>query len=584
VRAIDRLNALANATNSTTTHEHPVARGHLLPLDGVRGLAILMVMGTHAFESNYETTSCRVGEGMLRVLRELPLVWFLIGALFAGLCILLLRRTESSWRLVYLRRLAMGAGLLTLAIFVALNLYSIRSYMLDADEADILSIAMASLHGQPMYHAVNSPNFSYSMIYGPLTFLIYRVGLVIGDGRFWVLRAMLVVANLLLCCVLYSTFRKVVRRDTALALMALPLCQLLVQVKYAFGLRPDAWIVLAMALAVRSTLIDADLTAAVLTGFFAGIAIDLKATVGLAFLLLLLMLYRRSGSKPVAIAAGVATVTALIPFALPNISLVDYWLWLTVAGHEGVSVGMVGWSLAYAIFMILPLVVFRLCGINPWPGTPGRRSLPEIALFICCLLAAVAVASKPGAGIWHFWQLMPILAAYVALAAGRSQTSNTERVAYAILIVTLGSTAVALPYVRRDISTLKAPSAAVLEQLSLGERQIGDYLNLYRGRTIQVGYGRWHSPVESLRYIPVLHGQPYTLDGSERLEVFLVRFPYRVLEKMNHCTDDVWLIPHGERPFTFYYVFPPELHDTFVRDYAIEQRGAAFDAWVCKAR
>lgn len=136
---------------------------------------------------------------MLRVLRELPLVWFLIGALFAGLCILVLRRTEPSRRLVYLRRLAMGAGLLTSAIFVVLSLYSIHSYMLDgADEADILSIATASLHGQPMYHAVNSPNFSYSMLYGPLTFLIYRVGLVIGGGRFWVLRAMLVAANLLL--------------------------------------------------------------------------------------------------------------------------------------------------------------------------------------------------------------------------------------------------------------------------------------------------------------------------------------------------------------------------------------------------
>ncbi len=55
--AIDRLNALANPANSTATHEHPVAGGHLLPLDGVRGLAILMVICSHAFESNYETAS-----------------------------------------------------------------------------------------------------------------------------------------------------------------------------------------------------------------------------------------------------------------------------------------------------------------------------------------------------------------------------------------------------------------------------------------------------------------------------------------------------------------------------------------------
>ena len=42
-----------------------VARGHLLPLDGVRGLAILMVMGCHAFESNYEG-----GSPMVRAVGE----------------------------------------------------------------------------------------------------------------------------------------------------------------------------------------------------------------------------------------------------------------------------------------------------------------------------------------------------------------------------------------------------------------------------------------------------------------------------------------------------------------------------------
>jgi peptidoglycan/LPS O-acetylase OafA/YrhL len=35
--------------------ERHVARGHLLALDGVRGLAILMVIACHAFESDYES-------------------------------------------------------------------------------------------------------------------------------------------------------------------------------------------------------------------------------------------------------------------------------------------------------------------------------------------------------------------------------------------------------------------------------------------------------------------------------------------------------------------------------------------------
>jgi hypothetical protein len=517
---------------------------------------------------------------MLRFLRELPLVWFLIGSAIAGIGILLMRHSEAGPRVKLVRMLALGAGLLTLAIFIGLNLYSVHSYMLDLDEADILSIA--SLHGQPMYHSVHSPNLSYSMMYGPLTFLIYRVGLVVGGGRFWVMRAMLVIVNLGLCVVLYSIFRKVVRRDVALALMALPLCQFLVQIKYAFGLRPDIWIVLAIALAVRSVLMDAELPAAILAGLFGGIAVDIKATVGFAFLLLLLMLYRRSGMKVVVIAAGVATITALAPFALPDISLVNYWSWLALAGHEARSARMIGVASAYAVFLILPLVVLRLNDIRTWAGRRGRRSTLEISLLTGCLLVAIAVASKTGAGIWHFWQFTPVVAAYVAVAVGRVQTSHTERLAYATYIVAVGSMVVALTYVRRDVALLRAPGPAAQEQLRIGRQEIDAYMKLYRGRTIQEGYGESHSAVESLRYIPVLRGQPYTLDGSERLEAFFIPFPAGILEGMEHCNNNVWLIPHGEKPMVFWYVFPPALHDTFVREYRMDQQGKALDAWVCK--
>ena len=521
---------------------------------------------------------------MLRFLRELPLVWFLMGASVAWLAILLLRRSEAGRRVRVVGWLGQGSGLVTLGVFVALNACSLWSYMLDIDEADILSISALSTHGKPVYHAINSASLSYSMMYGPLTFLIYHVGLLVGGGRFWVMRAMVVLANLLLCFVLYSTFRKVVSRNVAVALMALPLCQLLIQIKLSFGLRPDIWIVLGIALAVRATLMDSEIGAAILAGFFAGIVIDLKATVGFAFLLLLLMLYRRSGLKSVAIAAGVATLTGLAPFALPNISLANYWSWLTLAGHETRSAEMVGTASAYAIFLILPLVLLRWYGIPIWPERPGRRPVAEVSLLVCCLVVAIMVASKTGAGIWHFWQLTPILAAYAVLAIGRASTVHPERIAYAVCILAMGNMVVALSFVRRDISMLNVLPLAQREQLSTGRREIDNYLKLYGGRSIQMGYGDRRSLVETLRYIPVLRGQPYTLDASERLEVFLVPFPSELITKMAQCRNDVWLIPHGEPPFVYTYVYPPELHDTFVRDYKIDQQGAELDAWVCKAR
>ena len=94
---------------------------------------------------------------MLRILREFPLVWFLLGSLVAFLCIFLLRGTEPYRRPVTVKRMALGAGLLTLCIFVGLNVVSMHSFMLSTDglEADILSVALASAvlahsgHGKP---------------------------------------------------------------------------------------------------------------------------------------------------------------------------------------------------------------------------------------------------------------------------------------------------------------------------------------------------------------------------------------------------------------------------------------------------
>jgi peptidoglycan/LPS O-acetylase OafA/YrhL len=86
--AIGRLNVLAIATNFMTVKEPRVARGHLLPLDGVRGLAILMVMGCHAFESNYERASPVVrfiGEFLHYGIVGVDLFFVLSGFLITGI-------------------------------------------------------------------------------------------------------------------------------------------------------------------------------------------------------------------------------------------------------------------------------------------------------------------------------------------------------------------------------------------------------------------------------------------------------------------------------------------------------------------
>ena len=375
------------------------------------------------------------------------------------------------------------------------------------------------------------------------------------------------------------------RREMALALTGLPLCALMEHMRYALGMRADVWIVLAVALAVRAACMESGVWAGLLAGIFVGVAVDLKATVAVTALLVLVLLYQRHGRKPVAIAAGMAALTAFAPFTLHGFSLEGYLAWLNSApaGLRSIDHALVIPAFAYAAFLLAPFVLLRCMGIDPLPGARGWRAVLYGAWIVGCVLAVAFVAAKPGTGMWHLWQLIPLLSGYLAIALGQPGIAGTRRAAIAVLAIAMGGMAVGLSFLRRDVAFVRHATAQE-QQLREGRSELDAYLQMYRGRTVQVGYGEGDPAVEWLRYIPVLYGQPYTLDGSLRLEGFFEKFPSGVVAKMNHCTDDVWLIPHGEPPFILGYIFPAQLREAFLKNYGIERQGAALDAWVCKAR
>jgi hypothetical protein len=97
-----------------------------------------------------------------------------------------------------------------------------------------------------------------------------------------------------------------------------------------------------------------------------------------------------------------------------------------------------------------------------------------------------------------------------------------------------------------------------------------------------MGYGSIDGDYRtSPRYVLVYKGQPYTLEGNTgRFETMLLPFPVNVLNQMEHCKDDVWLVPHSQEPFDL-WVFRDDLRRTFVQNYRIDKNDGIYDAWVC---
>ncbi len=489
-----------------------------------------------------------------------------------------------------LQRIAFFAGLSILATYLIFTLCSLRSFTLDFDEANILSIAAASLHGQPVYHSLHSPDASYAYQYGPMTFLIYRTAMVFGQGAFWVLRVPVVLANIFFCLALLSTLRKFVNWQMAVALMAFPLCAMMHYVNCSLGLRADIWILLALALALRCSLMERPWLAILLTGVFGGLAVNFKVPAVLGFSLILVMIFRRFGVKAAIVTLITGTATALAPFAIQNISLKNYLAWVGQSGKTGPDPHVMPFCFFYAIFLLLPLLALRWAGLPIWPSTSAegarRFTFVEPTLFALCLFAGAFVSSKVGAGPYHLWQLLPIVSVYVAtsIAARRRADGIPLRLDYALCVLAVTSTVFGLAFIKRDMRNIHVPTPAEAADLSLGRQELQRNLDLYRGRTLQVGYGPTpRESAEMLRYIPVFHGQPYTLDGAGRLEAWMLPFPANIPKRMINCTDDVWMIPHGESPFDGYFYFPPALHGIFLQHYDLQEQGAIYDVWVCKA-
>jgi hypothetical protein len=118
----------------------------------------------------------------------------------ARLSILLGSTSSHQSRSVLLRRLASAAGLLIRCAHLAITLSSLRCFTIQQDESNILIISAAGLRSLPIYNPPASPDSSYSLMYGPVTFLIYSVASIAGGiDHFWIVRAAVVIANLGLC-------------------------------------------------------------------------------------------------------------------------------------------------------------------------------------------------------------------------------------------------------------------------------------------------------------------------------------------------------------------------------------------------
>ena len=220
----------------------------------------------------------------------------------------------------------------------------------DHDEATVLSIAAAFRHGQPLYPRAEAP-VEYALLYGPMTFLVYLPPMFAGVERLGTYQLWVLIALAGTYAFVYFSLRP--KFGTFVALGNTALLAVFVS-RFAgseWGIKGDIWILFFAALGLWAYMSLSNWATAVVLAISGAILVDLKATLLVIALLPCILLWQRERRAHLPAFLGVCFIPifALLPFALPGISLAGYAEQLHDASHDGFSMSILNTNLYFLL-------------------------------------------------------------------------------------------------------------------------------------------------------------------------------------------------------------------------------------------
>ena len=193
-------------------------------------------------------------------------------------------------------------------------------------------------------------------------------------------------------------------------------------------------------------------------------------------------------------------------------------------------------------------------------------------------------ATKTGGGHHYYLPFLPILIDLTLRALAVAKERAMPRRILAVVMVLL--VFMAAQSEKRFFKMLEwADARQVVAEIDAA-------ISVHPGEPIQMGVGGPRAEEKfylySWRNLPVFAGGPYTLDSGIVMEMTKlgIAMPAETVRRMAACETRLWLIPHGEAPFTLVGYYGQTIYDdTFRRAFAahhrLESSSAHFDLWRC---
>jgi hypothetical protein len=460
------------------------------------------------------------------------------------------------WLLLAICMLGVYASALAFDIYLPMPI--------DFVEATIASVSYLSLHGHQLYTSLDATD-RYSLLYGPLCYLPYAQALAAFGPTLASLKLAVLLFNLGIFSTLWFVFRRFLTKTETLVAMAFVACAFMMKGMSPFMIRGDVQLAFGVALGLLATSMLPTALAVMLFSVSCAYAIDIKCTAVFYFLVPYYFLWRHRGPRPALLAAFLVPVIALLPFAMPSISLYNYLGWLHEATHHPLSLKMLAMNLVAAVILQgAPLLMFvRLYREDPELALrSARRHALLIVLFIVSLCGSVITGSKLGAGRSHLNPTF-IISAFLAAKLWTMVKQSDRREPGA------GRVSVLLPYAfalyalffvlpaANQLRDMWGICVARHDHALAMTVDIDAILRQHPGTTIQMGYDKT-SDGEPVTEPTLFHsqlvfaGNPLTVDPAALADMGLshVSIPSSTVDYVRMCKTQIWLVPRDGEPFS----------------------------------
>jgi hypothetical protein len=475
-------------------------------------------------------------------------------------------------------------------------LYAFKDFYADHGEPGMAVLGWYWVLGQPVYHDMEAPH-RYSYLYGPMLFVFNGLFMKIAGPSIFSSKIGGILAYAAGFAFLLHTYKRIAGSRPG---FIFTLCTFALFATYGFRIfsnRADSYLILTVILALWGAGLKNRTLSLAVFALALGVSVNLKIHAAFYFLPIAVLYGRSHGMKRSAAAVFAGALLSLAPFLAPNISLTGYLHLLEAMSKHGLSTNKALKVATYSIYVVIPLLTAAAWAHTKDPGCGKKNKTGYLLLFGSLLagIAAVAViALKPGAGRWHIMPFVPAVN-YMLLQfakqnglTGYFKKPETYMNKAPLFILSF----LCIAFITASERLFVLSWRAVNTDHSVFARDIEKIAREHEGKKIAMGYGDGNGYRSTYyRVLLVFKGHPQFIDAGAEMDFRLAGLPEpgAVIESLENCTYEIFIIPGGNEPFSmesFYggLLFTETLRNAFLENYEIAGKTAHFDIHACRSR